>query len=139
MGIALGVQFSSSAADIVFEGVLNCELLFLSVFCGISFCVLFKSSIKVVVVWDLEDSVEEMGEKGFLFMGDSTSRAFTALREWFLSGKPAIFEFLPPKTMKWKIIWKVFFDMSNQKVFLDDARNKMLLKALRVVLLLGKW
>lgn len=71
IGIALGVLFSSSSEDIVFEGVVNgvlLLLLLLRAFCNISLCFLFRSS-KMFVALDFEESVEESGEKGFRAIG----------------------------------------------------------------------
>lgn len=89
MGITLGVAngiFSSSATRAVtFEGVVKGILLAGSVFCIVSLCSMFGSSEKFVrLVFD--DVVEDIGEKGFRFMGDSASRA---PKEWFLTGIPA--------------------------------------------------
>lgn len=41
------------------------------------------------VALDFDESVEEMGEKGFRVMGDSVSRALCKLRECCFAGRPA--------------------------------------------------
>ena len=46
---------------------------------------MFTSSVKIVALV-FDDVVEDIGENGLRFMGDSTSRA---PKEWFLTGIPA--------------------------------------------------
>lgn len=95
IGITLGVKdtlFSSSMTVVVtFEGVVKgiAEGVFstVSLLCG-----MFRSSEKFVMLF-FDDVVEDIGEKGFRFIGDSISRA---PKELFLMGIPATSKpFLP--------------------------------------------
>lgn len=94
--IAFEVLFSSSTAEMILVGVVNDMLLLVSVFCNMSLCFLFRSS-RMFVALDFDESVEEMGEKGFRTMGDSSSRELTAPKECFFTGRPAMSRPLLPK------------------------------------------
>lgn len=73
-GVEGGILFSTSTKESAFEGVLNGVLLLLvRVFGSImSLCFRFRS-LRMFVALDFDESVEEMGEKGFRVMGDSVS------------------------------------------------------------------
>lgn len=84
-----GILFSTSIAEIILEGVLNGMLLLVaSIFGNMSLWFRFRSP-KILVAFDFDESVEEMGEKGFRVMGDSISRPFCKLRECCFTGSPA--------------------------------------------------
>lgn len=90
---------------IILEGVLNGVILLIvgSVFWEISLCFLFRSS-RMFVTFDFDESVEEMGENGFLIIGDSISRTFCTLREYCFTGRPAKSKPLLPEIRKLKLI-----------------------------------
>lgn len=72
--IVLGVMFSSSAAaKTVLEGVENGVVLPEIVFCAVSFRFRFRSSKMFVALVFVEESLDDIGEKGLRFTGDDST------------------------------------------------------------------
>lgn len=89
IGIVLGVLFSSSITEIVFKGVENESLLLGRAFCSGSVGLGSVESSNTFIRLVLVGTVVEMGEKGFLIIGDSGSRTPAESNECFFAGRPA--------------------------------------------------
>lgn len=69
IGIALGVLFSSSTTVVALQGEVNGTLVSGIVFCNFSLCI--PSSFAPFATFAFDDTLDEMGEKGCLVIGDS--------------------------------------------------------------------